>query len=206
MSKVEREFLDALRARSIEAAAEILAGVQRLKSMYDEITDDGSGTPPPRPRLGDHFYQLAKFELEHAATLIKLGNSQAEMIFEHLRQLARRTQKSASPVLALVPDPAIPGQSLGRFEVRNPFEKTAHLRYTVEPLTTLDGVANQKVLTVTPRAFSVRAYDSVLIDVAAEKPPATEVWFGDIRVFLVADIEKQVAHRVVRVMPTAEGA
>ena len=43
MSKDEREFLDALRARSIEAAAEILEGVQRLKSMYDEITDDGSG-------------------------------------------------------------------------------------------------------------------------------------------------------------------
>ncbi len=198
MSKDERDFLDALRHRSIEAAAEILAGAQRLKSMYDEITDDGSGNPLPLPRLGDHFYQLAKFELEHASTLIRIGNSQAEMIFEHLRQLARRHQKSSSTVLTLEPT-TDHSECVGQFEVRNPFDKPADLRFDVAEFADVNGASVNSKPSVEGRngATTVRAYDSIIVVVTTLAPSTT--LFGDVKVLLSADIEKQVAHRVIKV-------
>jgi len=202
MSKEEREFLDALRKRSIEASAEILEGVQRLKSMYEEITDDGSGEPMPKPRLGDHFYQLAKFELEHASTLIRLGNSQAEMVFDHLRHLARRTQKATTPVLELVPDDK--GTSRARFEIKNPFDKPGDLRFEIEALRDASGMAvPNRTLRVVGKggASSIRAHDTLYLDVSAETPEAT--LFGDVKVYLLADIEKQISHRVIKVRAAA---
>ena len=199
MSKEEREFLDALRKRSIEASAEILEGVQRLKSMYEEITDDGSGEPMPKPRLGDHFYQLAKFELEHASRLIRLGNSQAEMVFDHLRHLARRTQKTTTKVLELIPDPQNPSECRGRFEVKNPFDKTGDLRFEIECLRKADGTDTEVKPKVEGRngVTTIRAHDTLYLDVRVDTPP--ETYFGDVRVYLLADIEKQIAHRVIKV-------
>lgn len=199
MSKEEREFLDALRKRSIEASAEILEGVQRLKSMYEEITDDGSGTPLPKPRLGDHFYQLAKFELEHASTLIRLGNSQAEMVFDHLRQLARRTQKTTTTVLELVPDAQNPDECCARFEVKNPFDKPGDLRFEIESFRKADGTDSEVKPTVKGKngVTTIRAHDTLYIEVRVAAPP--ETYFGDVKIFLLADIEKQIAHRVIKV-------
>lgn len=202
MSKEEREFLDALRAHSIQATAEILEGVHRLKSMYEEATDDGSGTPLPRPRIGDHFYRLAKFELEHASNLIRLGNSQVEMIFDHLRQLARRHQKTSHPVLELVAD----GKNCkGRFDVRNPFERTADLRFEIAPLRKADGEPSDAKLKVSAkgRAVGVGALESRSIELTVPVPD--QPLFGELKVFLVADLEKQVAHRVIKVSPQREG-
>ena len=201
MSEKEREFLDALRNQSIEAVAEILGGVQRLKTMYDEITDDGSGTPLPRPKLGDHFYQLAKFELEHASTLIRLGNSQAEMVFDHLRQLARRTQKTSATVLELEAGKA--GDYVGVLSIRNPFEKPADLRCELSQLKDAVGAVSEVKLTAAPQAKGssrVAPYETLKIDVKVSGKNAIEgTLFGEITVFLSADIEKQVAHRMVKV-------
>lgn len=203
MSKEEREFLDALRKRSIEASAEILEGVQRLKSMYEEMTDDGSGQPVPKPRLGDHLYQLAKFELEHASTLIRLGNSQAEMVFDHLRHLARRSQKTTTPVLELVPDDRKPRQSHARFEIKNPFDRPGDLRFEIAPLRRADGSETSEKPSVKGKAnaSSIRAHDTLYLDLRATTPD--ETLFGDVKVFLLADIEKQIAHRVIKVRAMA---
>src|SRR5690349_6653549 len=100
-----------------------MESLQRLKLLYDEITDDGSGNPLPRPRAGDFFYRLARFELEHASNVLRLGNSQAEMIFDHIRQLARRTKGGAAPVSVVELARDSNGKHYtGRFEIKNPFE------------------------------------------------------------------------------------
>lgn len=203
MSKDEREFLDALRKRSVEAAAEILEGVQRLKALYEDVTDDGSGTPLPKAKLGDHLYQLAKFELEHASNLIRLGNSQAEMIYEHVRAIARRTQKTAAPaVLEVVPQEG--GLCRARFEVKNPFDQDGDLRFEIAPLRKADGEETGVKLAVRARNGTgrVRPHDTLGIDLEAEPPP--ETLFGDLKVFLLADVERQVAHRVIKVRPRSE--
>lgn len=212
MSKEEREFLDALRTRSVEAASEILEGVQRLKSMYEEISDDGSGVPLPKPRLGDHFYQLAKFELEHASNLIRLGNSQAEMIFEHVRQLSRRAQKTTTSVVTLEPEVAAVRRgeeqhSGGRFEIKNPFDKAADLRFEVSALRTNDG--KETGWSIKPRRSGeqgpVRAHESTWIELRAHtKDHFGETLFADLTVYLSADVEKQVARRVVKVRTAKE--
>jgi hypothetical protein len=198
MSEKEREFLDALRNQSIEAVAEILGGVQRLKTMYEEITDDGSGTPVPRPKLGDHFYQLAKFELEHASTLIRLGNSQAEMVFDHLRQLARRTQKTSVTVLEL--EHRDPHDYVGVLGVRNPFDKPADMRCELGDLKDAIGAVSELKLTASAQGSSrVAPYETLKIDVGvSSKAPVDGTLFGEITVFLSADIEKRVAHRMVK--------
>ncbi len=200
MSKDEREFLDALRARSIEAAAEILEGVQRLKSLYEEVTNDGSGVAMPRPRLGDHLYQVAKLELEHASALIKLGNSHADVIFEHLRALARRTQKQSAAVLVLEPPSRDDTTCVGQLEVRNPLDSAADVRFELTPLKTATGEPVEgAVVRARGRhgAHTVRAYDSLVVELVAHRPAETR--FGAVKVFLSAAVEKQVAHRIVKV-------
>lgn len=202
MSKDEREFLDALRHRSIEAAAEMLAGVQKLKAMYEELTDDGTGIPRPRLRLGDHLFQLAKVELEHASTLAKLGNTQAELVFDHLRQLARRHQKASAIVLEVRPVPGV-DQCVGELQVRNPFDESAHLRFERSAtLRSPDGSETSHAFRVEAagRASSVPASGSVRIVVTVEGTHDTPL-FGDLEVFVSAKLERSVAKRLIKVVP-----
>lgn len=207
MSKEEREFLDKLRTHSVDAAHEILSGVHRLKSLVDEVTDDGSGTPLPKPKLGDHFYQLAKLELEHASNLIRLGNTQAEMIFDHVRQLARRAQKTTTAVVTLEPEKewAKDGEaqhSSGRFEIKNPFDKAADPRFEFSKLRTSDGRDTGGSITATWSGGKgpVRAHETTWVELRARtQSHFEETLFAEVTVYLSADVEKQVAHRTLKV-------
>lgn len=209
MSKDERLFLDELRAKSIEAAAEIMEGLQRLKLLYEEIGDDGRGLPLPRIRSSDFFYRLARFELEHAANVIRLGNSQAELIFDHVRQLARRTKGASAPmaVVELAFD-ADANAFVGSFEIKNPFERPADARFEVSELRDNTGkpvgVRPDVSCGVEPvEAYRVRPVELALghdvFEDASQR--GTKVLFGEVTVFLVADVERQVAKRAIKIRP-----
>ena len=201
MSKQEREFLDHLRATSVEAAAEIMAGLQRIKSMYEEMTGDGVGGAPAAPKPADFFYQLARAELDHAAKLMRLGNNQAEMLFEHARRLARRSRgEVAVPVLELK---RVEGSSSyeGDFEIRNPFEHEADPRYEIDALCNDTGgtVDHAPLHVKSASGGPVPAHSAATIRVTVDHGNHHGVAFGAVRVMLSADIEKQVAHRRVKV-------
>ncbi len=211
MSKEEREFLDQLRAKSIEAAAEVMESLQRLKLLYDEITDDGSGGTLPRPRIGDFFYRLARFELEHASNVIRLGNSQAEMIFDHVRQLARRSRTGAVPTQVVLLKPSDNySDYTGSFEIRNPFAAEADVRFAIEPLRNASGdhITLPYDGPIRPRATCgdgrVRPYQSSCIELTLGRAGVTETLFGEITVYLSADIERQIARRAIKVRRVTE--
>jgi hypothetical protein len=198
VSKHERDFIEKLRSTSIHATAEVMEGLQRLRELHDELVDDGSGAPPPRPRLGDHFYQLAKLELEHAASVLRLGHVQAEMLFDHVRQLARRSRRGETParILELVPD----GDGhAGHFEVRNPFDRPADVRFEISELRDNHGregftqlpQVDCRTTPIPPRG--VARIDVTLTDAV------TSVLFGKLDVFLSGDVEELVARRSVKV-------
>ncbi|MEO8699593.1 MAG: hypothetical protein ABI867_06090 [Kofleriaceae bacterium] len=190
MSKDEREFLEKLRATSIHAAAEVLEGLQRLRDFHDELADDGSGTVS-RPRLGDHFYQLAKLELEHAASVMRLGSVQAEMLFDHVRQLARAQRGGEPPLRVLELQPAN-GDHANTFEVRNPFEHPADVRFEIQPFgDAIKTEARSRISPIPPHATS-------LITVTAVGT-ITGVMFGQIDVYLSAEVEKRIARRSLKV-------
>lgn len=207
MSKEEREFLDQLRAKSIEAAAEIMESLQRLKLLYEEISDDGhGGERPAQPRVGDFFYRLAKFELEHASNVIRLGNSQAELIFDHVRQLARRSRGGATPMpviaLELRDGPSGALEYAGHFEIRNPFETEADARFEIGPLRDASGV---EVAGARPRVTcgdgAVGPYETARVDVTIDHGAVPTTLFGELTVYLSAATEKQVARRALKVRP-----
>lgn len=204
MSKEERQFLDELRNKSIEAAAEIMESLQRLKVLYDEITDDGNGNPLPRPRPADFFYRLARFEMEHAANVIRLGNSQAEMIFDHVRQLSRRTRTGAggpatTQVVTLSASEK-PNVYVGELTIKNPFETEADIRYEISPCRSPDGTIDEKIppIKVTSDSGAVGAHRSstITLELTAE---VKSTLFSEITVYLVAEVERQVAKRAIRV-------
>jgi hypothetical protein len=177
-----------------------MEGLQRLKLLYDEIADDGTGNPLPRPRAGDFFYRLARFELEHASNIIRLGNSQAEMIFEHVRELARRTKGGAVPtaVITLAPEH---GTYAGTFEIKNPFAVDADARFEVSALRTATGTETAVPVKVRCGSGRVAAHQTGHVTVAVDKAKVTETLFGEITVFLSADVERQVARRAIKVRP-----
>lgn len=215
MSKQERDFLDQLRMKSIEAAAEIMQGLQRLKLLYDEATDDGNGQPLPRPRIGDFFYQMARFELEHASNVIRLGNSQAEMIFEHVRQLARRSRGAPTSSQVVVLQPATDrSEYAGSFEIRNPFDVDADLRFATPPLRYANGdeavsPSDATRAPIRPQVACsdgrVRRYQTARVDLTLDRSAVDQTLFGEITVYLSADVERQVAHRAIKVRRSAEG-
>lgn len=202
MSKDQSDFLEKLRSTSITAAAEIMEGLQRLRDFHDELVDDGSGAPPPRPRLGDHFYQLAKLELEHAASVMRLGSMQAEMVFEHVRQLARGT-RGGEPPLRVVELSQDNDKYIGHFEIRNPFDRSADVRFQLSVLRDANGVDRPDLK---PLAYSrtrpIPAHATSRIDVALSGV-VSEVLFGQLDVFLSAEVEKRVARRALKVQPDA---
>lgn len=206
MSKEEREFLDELRTKSIEAAAEIMESLQRLKSLYDEISDDGSGNPLPRPRPGDFFYRLAKFELEHASNVIRLGNSQAEMIFDHVRQLAQRNKPGALPTSVVQLELDASGKSYtGSFEIKNPFDHDADPRFQISPLRDASGdIVDKAKLTARHVGGTLAAHRTAKINLAVAATAITDTLFGELSVFLVGDVDRQVARRAIKVKPAAK--
>lgn len=200
MSKDQRDFLEKLRSTSITAAAEIMEGLQRLRDFHDEMVDDGSGAPPPRPRLGDHFYQLAKLELEHAASVMRLGSMQAEMVFDHVRQLARGA-RGGEPPLRVVELTQDKGHYIGYFDIRNPFDRSADVRFQLSALRDSNGGDQPRLNPVAhSRTRPIPAHATSRIDVALSGT-VNEVLFGQIDVFLSAEVEKRVARRALKVQP-----
>jgi hypothetical protein len=214
LSNDEREFLDKLRSTSILAATEVMEGLQRLRSFHDEMTEDGSGAP--RPRLSDHFYQLAKLELEHAASVLRLGSIQAEMLFDHVRQLARGVRGGQPPMrvleLELERDERPRDQDrerehgrhghryVGRFEVRNPFDCRADVRFHISELRGANEHAHACRPTAQCRTNPIPPHASSAIEVVLEEH-VHEILFGEIEVYLSAEIEKRVARRALKVRP-----
>lgn len=206
MSKDEREFLDELRTKSIEAAAEIMESLQRLKTLYDEISDDGSGNPLPRPKPGDFFYRLAKFELEHASNVIRLGNSQAELIFDHVRQLAQRNKPGALPTTVVQLELDASGkQYTGSFEIKNPFDHEADPRFQIAQLRDASGnVVEKAKLTASHTGGSLGAHRTAKVHLAVVSSAVTDTLFGELSVFLVGEVDRQVARRAIKVRPAGK--
>lgn len=205
MSKDERDFLDDLRAKSIEAAAEIMESLQRLKLLYEEITDDGSGGTLPRPRPADFFYRLARFELEHASNIIRLGNSQAEMIFDHVRQLARRSKGGAVPTSVVALElTTVDGKDAyrGSFEIKNPFATESDARWEVSELRDASGDKQSATVKIECGNGRVAAHQTARVDVTVAKSAVKDqTLFGEVTVYLSADVERQVARRAIKVRP-----
>jgi hypothetical protein len=213
VSKEERQFLDDLREQSVAAAAEIMESLQRLKLLYEEITDDGSGNPLPRPRPGDFFYRLARFELEHASNVIRLGNSQAEMIFDHVRQLARRSKGGAvsTSVVLLAPE-VVNGQDVyvGTFDIKNTSAVEADTRFEFGALLDAGGSADVEggvMPTVKCGNGRVAPYQTARVEVSVPRGKVINATlFGTVTVFLLTDVERQVAKKAIKVRAAATKA
>lgn len=198
MSKQQREFLDDLRARSVEAAADMMTGVQRLKALHDDVAGDDAELD--RVRLSDYLYRLAKLELEHVANILSLGNTQAEMLFEHVRRLARRSWGDGGPrkVLELQVDPDS-GAGSAQLEIHNPFDRDADPRFELSAFRRHDGTPGPAVEValscdvVGPHGAAMLQLDVRLGDAAVDA-----VLFAELAVFLSTDVEREVARRVVK--------
>jgi hypothetical protein len=204
MSKQEREFLDDLRARSVEATVDMMAGVQRLKTLHDEIA--GEDAEVDRVRLSDYLFRLAKLELEHAANILSLGNTQAEMMFDHVRRLVRRSQggNATRKVLEVRADP---GQdvAIGELEIRNPFDREADPRFELTPFRMQDGAPGPD-LKIELGCDVVRPYSSALVQIKVHMAaPPDCVLFAELTVYLSAEIEREVARRIVKLKAREPG-
>ncbi len=201
MSKDERKLLDDLRGKSVEAAAEMMAGLQRLKNLHEEIA--GEDFESDRTRLGDFLYKLAKLELEHASNILNLGNMQAEMLFEQVRRIARRARGGGSPnkVLEIVATPGAASAS-ATFEIRSPFDREADARFEISGVRT-QANAVDSTLQATARcagAILPHAGADVIVEVTGtDQLAAGDVRFAEIVVLLSADVEVEVARRLIKV-------
>lgn len=207
MGKADKEFLDELRQRSIEAAAEIMESLQRLKALYEEITDDGTGeSKQDKARPTDFFFRLARYELEHAQNIIRLGNSQAELVFDHVRNLARRAKGGAVPTPVVSLEPVSVGGKhlyLGTFEIKNPFDQDADVRFDATPLRDAQGCDDKDLCPTfecSPNPVIPHHAARVTVTVPQERVKST--LFGEVTVYLVGDVERQVARRAIKVRHT----
>jgi hypothetical protein len=203
VGRADKDFLDELRQQSVEAAAEIMESLQRLKALYEEITDDGTGEKRDKTRPTDFFFRLARYELEHAHNILRLGNSQAELIFDHVRQLARRAKGGAVPTPVVSLEPVTVNQQhlyIGSFEIKSPFDKDADVRFDATPLRDAQGCESEEVcpkFECSPNPVIAHHAARVTITVPQERVKAT--LFGEVTVYLVADTERQVARRAIKV-------
>lgn len=207
MSIDDAEFLDRLRALSVSSAHELLAGVDRLRQLRAEWApvDVGYDREKERARLKDFVYKLAKAEIEHAEQILKLSHDQADLLFGHVRTLVRQSRNKGEPpasVLQLSPVPNRPGCWQGTFEVRNPFTAPAYARFDTEGFRTQQGeLTRWEAITVRSATDSVPPEAStsvtITIDLSKEKP-ASAVYFCALTVYLSADVERQVARRLLR--------
>ena len=194
----ERVLLDELRSKSVEAAADVMAGVQRLKTLHEDIA--GEDAESDRVRFGDYLYKLARLELEHASNILSLGNTQAEMLFEQVRRLAGRSRGAQGPRKVVQIAPASAGaDGRGVVRVRNPFTQQADVRWDLGPFRGQDG-ADQPVAGVTVRCSSIAPSGEaeLVITVPAAQFPATGVYFAELVVYASADVEQEVARRIVK--------
>lgn len=197
MSKQEREILDQLRARSVEAAADVMAGVQRLKTLHDDFA--GEDAESDRIQLGDYLFKLARLELEHVSNLLSLGNAQAEMMFEHVRRLARRARSGESPRKIVLLTAAHGESARARFEIRNPFGQEADPRFDLGAFRRQDGTAVEDVKArVVCGCVAAHTEAGVNVEVPTSSLQAGDVLFAELSVYLSADVEREVARRMLK--------
>lgn len=210
--KDEAQILDDLRKLSITAAHELLSGFDRLKQLRDDWEgSDVNGrvdeSQKRRERAKSLAYELARHEIKHAEKILSLSHAQADLLFEHARSLVRRMRYGDKPSPAVVElraatsEPTEP--AVGSFGIRNPFDTNADPRFHLGPFATQSGeeVAGLKVkLACDPPCVPPHGNAEVMIEVdiegAADRAPG--VYFAELTVFLVGDVEQRVARRLLR--------
>lgn len=203
----ERVFLDELRTRSVEAAADVMAGVQRLRVLHEDIAGEEAGAD--RVRFGDYMFKLAKLELEHAANILSLGNTQAEMLFEQVRRLAGKSRGAGGPRKVLVIESDGTSDATGRVEVRNPFPLQADVRCALLPFQDQTGgehALGKPVQIECPRLAPHGAGKIKLTVAQGDVPADDKVYFAELTVFVSADVEQEVARRVVKLRKSLPAA
>ncbi len=209
MSKDEVEFIDKLRGLSISAAYELLNGVDRLKALSEELAGENqadSKVGNAQQRVKGLVYQLARTELEHAENILKIGNSQADLLFEHAQRIVRSIGGGGqvpAPVIELCVTLAAPEVGHATFALHNPFSRRADVRLEIEPFKDHHG-RHVSLLdaAVAPQCKSapVAARSRAEVDLTVTLPQGITpgLYFSKITAYLSADIERRVAVRMLK--------
>lgn len=205
MSKEDADFLDRLRSLSVGAAHELLTGIDRLRELREEWvpTDPGQDPAALRSRYGDFAYRLAKAEVEHAEKILSMSHDQADMVFKHVRSLVRSARRNEPPASVLELKCSAPQRYEAAFEIYNPFLAEAFLRLDFPGFRTMQGAEHgAPAAQLTAPGVSLPARGSVeivaVVNLAHQNVPAG-VYFGELSVYLSADVERLVAQRMLRV-------
>jgi hypothetical protein len=206
MSADETEFLDKLRALSVAAAHELLTGVDRLKSLSEELRGD---QPDPckdtKQRASGLAYDLARTELEHAEKLLNISHKQADLLFAHARALVQSVRGTSAPPASVVELAPVGGQAQQVFPIRNPFEKRADARFELEGFKSQQGdnvpeLDQALKLECVPVRLLARSSGKVRLTLTL--PAGCQVpcgiYFCKLVVHLSADIERPVATRLIK--------
>jgi hypothetical protein len=207
MSADETEFLDKLRALSVAAAHELLTGVDRLKSLSEELRgnqpDPGKNT---KQRASGLAYELARTELEHAEKLLNISHTQADLLFAHARALVQSVRGSSAPAASVVELVVAKGAEAKRaFPIRNPFEERADPRFELEGFKSQNGgdvTALNQALKVecVPARLLARSTGKIQLSVTLPKEleVPSAIYFCKLIVHLSAAIERPVATRLIK--------
>lgn len=208
--KTEAALLDDLRSLSVTAAHELLSGFDRLKQLRDDWeasdeTGDATEARKRREQTKSLAYELARHEIKHAEKILSLSHTHAEMLFEHARRLVRRGRSGGAPAPSVV-DLVVSrsdrrAQASGTFEIRNPFGIDADPRFHFEPLSTQSGEPVQGLqmsVACEPATVPARGSAEVTINVKIGAGCDSGVFFTELEVFLVGDVEQRVARRLLR--------
>ena len=209
--KTEAAFLDDLRSLSVTAAHELLSGFDRLKQLRDDWeandeTGDATEARKRREQTKSLAYELARHEIKHAEKILSLSHTHAEMLFDHARRLVRRARSGGAPaasVVDLVISKTDNGDRVasGTFEIRNPFGTDADPRFRFKPLATESGDAEgapKMSVECVPACVPSRGSADVSITVKLAPECESGVYFTELEVFLVGDVEQRVARRLLR--------
>lgn len=204
--KEDADFLERLRSLSLTGAQELLTGLDRLKQLHEEVSNiDPDQLQSNKAKQSDLVYSLAKMELEHAESLLNLGNAQASLLFEHVRNLARTARNRGEPpvqVLNFQFGTTERECQTRRFRIHNPFETDADPRFEISGLRDHQGRHHSEHLgLVTPTLEPIVAPARSTADVAVAVAPGmgSGLYFADLNVHLCADVERHVAKRVIKV-------
>ncbi len=200
MSKEEADFLDDLRALSITAAHEFLSGIDRLKQFRNEWRDGDEGPDPKRVKRNDLAFDLARAEIRRAEMILSLSHTQADMLFDNAKKLIRRARSGNDAPSKVIDLSKVDGEWKAELTISNPLDTPADPRAEAsfftdsagEPFEPLGRLALQA-----PRSVGAGARTTLVFTLPAANLP-DGVYFADLEVFVVGDIDQRVARRRVR--------